>query len=87
MADELNEKEQLIKRLLKLGKKKQFLNFDELNREIPDDMMSPDDIEEVLARLEASGISVADADAHLLAQAAHVARSLVSRNHTPPVGG
>ncbi len=73
MAEELNEKEQLIKRLLRMGKKKQFLSFDELNREIPDDMMSPDDIEEVLGRLEASGISVADADAHLLSQAAHVA--------------
>ncbi|MDH3528184.1 MAG: RNA polymerase sigma factor RpoD [Acidobacteriota bacterium] len=75
MAEELNEKEKLMKRLLRLGKKKQFLSFDELNREIPDDMMSPDDIEEVLGRLEAAGISVADADAHLLAQAAHVAMS------------
>jgi RNA polymerase primary sigma factor len=73
MAEELNDKEKLIKRLLRLGKKKQFLSFDELNREIPDDFMSPDDIEEVLGRLEASGISVADADAHLLSQAAHVA--------------
>ena len=73
MAEELNDKEKLIKKLLKLGKKKEFLSFDELNREIPDDMMSPDDIEEVLGRLEASGISVADADAHLLSQAAHVA--------------
>ncbi len=73
MADELNEKEKLMRRLLRLGKKKEFLSFDELNREIPDDMMSPDDIEEVLGRLEAAGISVADADAHLLAQAAHVA--------------
>ncbi len=73
MAEELNDKEKLIKRLLRLGKKKEFLSFDELNREIPDDLMSPDDIEEVLGRLEASGISVADADAHLLSQAAHVA--------------
>ncbi len=73
MAEELNDKEKLIKRLLKMGKKKEFLTFDELNSEIPDDLMSPDDIEEVLGRLEASGISVADADAHLLAQAAHVA--------------
>ena len=73
MAEELNDKEKLIKRLLRLGKKKQFLSFDELNREIPDDLMSPDDIEEVLGRLEASGISVADDDAHLLSQAAHVA--------------
>ena len=73
MAEELNDKEKLIKRLLRLGKKKQFLSFDELNREIPDNMMSPDDIEEVLGRLEASGISVADADAHMLSQAAHVA--------------
>ena len=75
MAEELSEKEQLMKRLLKLGKKKEFLSFDELNREIPDDLMSPDDIEEVLGRLEAAGISVADADAHLLSQAAHVAMS------------
>lgn len=73
MVEELDDKEKLIKRLLKLGKKKEFLSFDELNGEIPDDMMSPDDIEEVLGRLEASGISVADADAHLLSQAAHVA--------------
>ncbi len=73
MAEELDEKEELIRRLLKIGKKKEFLSFDELNREIPDDMMSPDDIEEVLQRLEAANISVADADAHLLAQAAHVA--------------
>jgi RNA polymerase primary sigma factor len=73
MAEELNEKELLIKRLLRMGKKKEFLSFDELNSEIPDDLMSPEDIEEVLGRLEASGISVADADAHLLSQAAHVA--------------
>ena len=73
MVEELDEKEKLVKRLLKLGKKKEFLSFDELNGEIPDDMMSPDDIEEVLGRLEASGISVADADARLLSQAAHVA--------------
>ncbi|MEZ5308880.1 MAG: RNA polymerase sigma factor RpoD [Pyrinomonadaceae bacterium] len=75
MAEELNEKESLIKRLLRIGKKKQFLSFDELNREIPDDLMSPDDIEEVLGRLEAAGISVADQDAHMLSQAAHVAMS------------
>jgi RNA polymerase primary sigma factor len=80
MAEELNEKEQLIKRLLRMGKKKQFLSFDELNREIPDDLMSPDDIEEVLGRLEASGISVADADAHLLSQAAHVAMNSKDEN-------
>ena len=73
MAEELNDKEQLMKRLLKMGKKKEFLSFDELNDEIPDDLMSPDDIEEVLGRLEAAGISVADADADLLSQAAHIA--------------
>ena len=80
MAEELSDKEKLIKRLLKIGKKKEFLSFDELNREIPDDMMSPDDIEDVLGRLEAAGISVADADAHLLAQAAHVAMTNSNNN-------
>ncbi|MDQ3180018.1 MAG: RNA polymerase sigma factor RpoD [Acidobacteriota bacterium] len=69
MAD-YDEKEDLMDRLVALGRRKKFLSFDELNREIPNKMMSPDDIEDVLARLEGANISVADSDAQLLEQAA-----------------
>jgi RNA polymerase primary sigma factor len=72
MAD-YDEKEDLMDRLLAIGKRKKFLSFDELNREIPDNMMSPDDIEDVLDRLEGANISVAESDAQLLEQAAGLA--------------
>jgi RNA polymerase primary sigma factor len=68
-----DDKEDLMDRLLALGRRKKFLSFDELNREIPNKMMSPDDIEEVLNRLEGANISVADSDAQLLEQAASLA--------------
>ena len=72
MAD-YDEKEDLMDRLVALGRRKKFLSFDELNREIPNKMMSPDDIEDVLTRLEGANISVADSDAQLLEQAASLA--------------
>ncbi len=72
MAD-YDEKEDLMDRLVALGRRKKFLSFDELNREIPNKMMSPDDIEDVLTRLEGANISVADSDALLLEQAATLA--------------
>ena len=68
-----DDKEDLMDRLLALGRRKKFLSFDELNREMPNKMMSPDDIEEVLTRLEGANISVADSDAALLEQAASLA--------------
>ena len=67
------DKEDLMDKLFEIGKGKKFLSFDELNREIPDKMMSPEDIEDVLSRLEGANISVADADAALLEQAAQLA--------------
>ena len=70
---EYEDKEDLMDKLLEMGKGKKFLSFDELNREIPDKMMSPDDIEDVLSRLEGANISVAEADAALLEQAAQLA--------------
>jgi hypothetical protein len=58
MAD-YDEKEDLMDRLVALGRRKKFLSFDELNREIPNKMMSPDDIEDVLTRLEGANIDLA----------------------------
>lgn len=72
MAD-YDEKEDLMDRLLAMGKRKKFLSFDELNREIPENMMSPDELEDVLERLEGANISVAESDSQLLEQAASLA--------------
>jgi RNA polymerase primary sigma factor len=68
-----DDKEDLMDRLLAMGRGKKFLSFDELNREIPDKMMSPEDIEDVLERLEGANILVTDSDSALLEQAANLA--------------
>ncbi|HEV2885189.1 MAG TPA: RNA polymerase sigma factor RpoD, partial [Pyrinomonadaceae bacterium] len=47
--------------------------FDDLNRELPENVVSPDDIEDVLQKLEGSNIAVADSDERLLEQATAVA--------------
>ena len=72
MAD-YDEKEDLMDRLLALGKRKKFLSLDELHREIPENMMSADDLEDVLDRLEGANISVAETDAQLLERASNLA--------------
>src|ERR671915_246757 len=59
-----------MERLLELGGDKKYLTFDDLNRELPDNVVSPDDIEDVLQKLEGSNIPVADSDERLLEQAA-----------------
>jgi len=72
MAD-YDEKEDLMDRLLAIGKRKKFLSLDELHREIPENMMSADDLEDVLDRLEGANISVAETDATLLERASTMA--------------
>src|SRR3982074_3307239 len=62
-----------MERLLQLGGDKKYLTFDDLNRELPDTVVSPDDIEDVLQKLEGSNIAVADSDVRLIEQAATVA--------------
>ncbi len=64
-----DEKEDLMDRLLALGKRKKFLSLDQLHREIPENMMSADEIEDVLERLEGANISVAETDAQLIERA------------------
>src|SRR5687767_1633542 len=72
MAD-YDEKEDLMDRLLALGKREKFLSLDELHREIPENMMSADDLEDVLDRLEGANIPVAENDAQLLERASTMA--------------
>jgi RNA polymerase primary sigma factor len=55
-----------------LGGDKKYLTFDDLNRELPDNVVSPDDIEDVLQKLEGSNIAIADSEERLLEQAAAV---------------
>ncbi len=71
----INEKDQddVVQRLLELGGDKKYLTFDDLNRELPDNVVSPDDIEDVLQKLEGSNIPVADSDERLIEQAAALA--------------
>ena len=72
MAD-YDEKEDLMDRLLAIGKRKKFLSLDELNQEIPANMMSADDLEDVLERLEGANIPVSETETTLLDGAASLA--------------
>src|SRR5947209_497930 len=72
MSMEEKDQEDVVQRLLELGGGKKFLTFDDLNRELPDNIVSPDDIEDVLQKLEGSNIPVADSDERLIEQAAAV---------------
>jgi RNA polymerase primary sigma factor len=73
MSMEEKDREDVMQRLLELGGDKKYLTFDELNRELPDNVVSPDDIEDVLQKLEGSNITVADSDERLIEQAAAIA--------------
>jgi RNA polymerase primary sigma factor len=70
MSMEEKDQDDVVQRLLELGGDKKFLSFDDLNRELPDGLVSPDDIEDVLQKLEGSNIVVADSDERLIEQAA-----------------
>ncbi len=56
----------MVERLLELGREKKFLSFEDLNRELPDSMVSPEDIEDVLQKIEGASISIGDGDSPLL---------------------
>ena len=72
MSMEEKDRDDVMERLLELGGDKKYLTFDDLNRELPDTVVSADDIEDVLQKLEGSNIAVADSDERLLEQAAVV---------------
>ncbi len=67
---EEKDRDDVMQRLLELGGDKKYLTFDDLNRELPDNVVSPEDIEDVLQKLEGSNIPVADSDERLIEQAA-----------------
>src|SRR4051812_11608685 len=69
---EEKDRDDVMQRLLELGGDKKYLTFDDLNRELPETVVSPDDIEDVLQKLEGSNIAVADSDERLIEQAAAI---------------
>lgn len=73
MSMEEKDRDDVMQRLLELGGDKKYLSFDDLNRELPDNVVSPDDIEDVLQKLERSNITVAESDERLIEQAAKIA--------------
>jgi RNA polymerase primary sigma factor len=70
LSIEEKDRDDVMQRLLELGGDKKYLTFDDLNRELPETVVSPDDIEDVLQKLEGSNIPVADSDERLIEQAA-----------------
>jgi hypothetical protein len=49
------DRDDMMDRLLELGRdKKNFLTFDDLNRELPEGMVAPEDLEDVLQKLKAA---------------------------------
>ena len=57
-SPEMNER---TKMLVKLAKEQGYLTFDDLNDALPTGIASPDDLEEVLARLQSMEFSIIDA--------------------------
>jgi len=72
LSTEEKDRDDVMERLLELGGDKKYLTFDDLNRELPENVVSADDIEDVLQKLEGSNIPVADSDERLLEQATTV---------------
>ena len=60
---EINEKYSgEVEKLLEVGKEKEYLTFDDINRLLPPDMNSADEIEAILDVIGAEGILISDTD-------------------------
>ncbi|MFN7931463.1 MAG: RNA polymerase sigma factor RpoD [Blastocatellia bacterium] len=59
-----------VEKLLEMGKDKSFLSYDDINNELPEGLVSPDDIEDIFAALGGEGIVIGDSDDKFLEAAA-----------------
>ena len=57
---ESKESEKKIKALIAKGKKKGFLTYDEINKELPDDAVNPHKLDKLLSSLDEMGITLID---------------------------
>ena len=70
MSD-INEKySDEVEKLLEVGKEKEYLTYDDINRLLPPDMNSADEIEAILDVIGAEGISISDSDEKFIEAAA-----------------
>jgi RNA polymerase primary sigma factor len=53
-----------------MGKEKAFLTYDDINQELPEGLVSPDEIEDIFATLTGEGISISDSEEKFLETAA-----------------
>jgi RNA polymerase primary sigma factor len=68
---DLNEKySDEVEKLLEVGKEKEYLTYDDINRLLPPDMNSADEIEAILDVIGAEGISISDSDEKFIEAAA-----------------
>jgi RNA polymerase primary sigma factor len=59
-----------VQKLLDMGKDKAFLTYDDINQELPEGLVSPDDIEDIFATLSGEGITISDSEEKFLETAA-----------------
>jgi RNA polymerase primary sigma factor len=62
-----------VQKLLNMGKEKAFLSYDDINNELSDSVISPDDIEDIFAALGGEGIAIGDSEEKFLENAAAAA--------------
>jgi RNA polymerase primary sigma factor len=68
---DINEKySDEVEKLLEVGKEKEYLTYDDINRLLPPDMNSADEIEAILDVIGAEGISISDSDEKFIEAAA-----------------
>lgn len=74
MAISIEEKYQdEMEKLLEVGKDKEFLTYDDINELLPADVNTAEDIEAILEKIGAEGISIADSEEKFLEQTAAAA--------------
>ncbi|MFN8004602.1 MAG: sigma-70 family RNA polymerase sigma factor, partial [Acidobacteriota bacterium] len=72
-----------VQKLLDMGKDKAFLSYDDINQELPEGLVSPDDIEDIFATLGAEGINIGDSEEKFLETAAAAAGGDKKFEETP----
>ncbi len=61
MSDKLSTE---VKNLIEEGKKRGFVTYDELNKVLPDDMVSPEKLDQILQMMDDLGIEMVETAAH-----------------------
>lgn len=64
-VDDNTAKSAIVRKLIKAGKEKGYLSYDEVNDMIPDDVVSSDEIDEVMQALDSADIKIVDSEEDL----------------------